>query len=207
MLYFFGMSKININPSFSLLKTLLSQQRRLKESNAPLMLYLLIDEGTDMRTKKICVMNSTGQALVEMAIILPLLMLLVMGIFEFGRAMYIKNSLTQAARSGARVAAVTPLITATGSQVKLKSDCNYGINPTGNDEVYKAVCTSLYNGIMKQDVGLEIIINELSPPTGLNSGDMIEVKIYLDKYLSKYRIIPFIPLPDTLTGTTAMRYE
>ncbi len=48
-----------------------------------------------MRTKRICGINSTGQALVEMAIILPLLMLLVMGIFEFGRAMYIKNTLTQ----------------------------------------------------------------------------------------------------------------
>ena len=51
--------------------------------------------------------NNNGQALVEFAIILPLLMLLVFGIIEFGRFLYLKNSVTNAAREGARLAAVT----------------------------------------------------------------------------------------------------
>ena len=46
--------------------------------------------------------------MVELAIILPLLLLIVFGIFEFGRAMYITNTLTNAAREGARRAAVSP---------------------------------------------------------------------------------------------------
>ena len=52
--------------------------------------------------------NQKGQALVETALIIPLLLLLVMGLFEFGRVMYIKNTLNNAARAGVRVAVVTP---------------------------------------------------------------------------------------------------
>jgi len=52
--------------------------------------------------------KDAGQALVEMAIVLPFLLLLVCGIIEFGRAMYIKNTLTSAARAGVRAAVVTP---------------------------------------------------------------------------------------------------
>ncbi len=50
---------------------------------------------------------SKGQALVEMAIVLTLLLLLVFGVTEFGRLLYQKNNLTNAAREGARKAAVT----------------------------------------------------------------------------------------------------
>lgn len=50
--------------------------------------------------------NDAGQALVELAISLVLLLLLVFGIIEFGRVMYIKNTLTSAARAAVRVAVV-----------------------------------------------------------------------------------------------------
>lgn len=199
MLYFFEMSKININPSFSFLKTLLSQQRRLKERIAPLMQYLHIDEDTDMRTKRIRGMNSAGQALVEMVIILPLLMLLVMGIFEFGRAMYIKNTLTNASRAAARAAVVIPnIINATGAT------CGSAGN---NAKIYQTVCNNIYSGIEKDDVTIDVSITDLDGSSTLNSGDMVEVKVILGSFHSKYRKVPFIPVPDTLTGTTAMRYE
>ena len=51
--------------------------------------------------------NQKGQALVEVAIILPILVLLLFGSFEFGRAMYIRNTLNYAAREGARTASVS----------------------------------------------------------------------------------------------------
>jgi len=51
--------------------------------------------------------NEKGQVLVETAIILPLLLLLIFGLIDFARAMYTKNTLNNAARSGARTAAVT----------------------------------------------------------------------------------------------------
>jgi len=50
--------------------------------------------------------NSKGQALVEFALILPILLLLIIGIIEFGRAFYMKNTLTNAVRHAARQAVV-----------------------------------------------------------------------------------------------------
>ena len=47
-----------------------------------------------------------GAALVEFALILPLLVLLVFGVIEFGRGYHTKTTLTHAAREGVRVAAL-----------------------------------------------------------------------------------------------------
>ncbi|QEM68883.1 pilus assembly protein [Geobacter sp. FeAm09] len=50
--------------------------------------------------------SSRGQALVELALLLPILLLLIFGVIEFGRAFYMKNTLTNAVRHAARKAAV-----------------------------------------------------------------------------------------------------
>lgn len=50
--------------------------------------------------------DESGAALVEFAIISTVLMILMFGIIDFGRALYTKNSLTNAAREGGRYAAV-----------------------------------------------------------------------------------------------------
>ncbi|MBK5097521.1 MAG: pilus assembly protein [Gemmatimonadetes bacterium] len=50
--------------------------------------------------------QDSGQALVELALALPLLLLILVGIFEFARAYGIKQSLVNGAREGARVAVV-----------------------------------------------------------------------------------------------------
>ncbi len=47
-----------------------------------------------------------GAAAVEFALLLPLLLLLVFGIIDFGRAINVQITLTQAAREGARLAAL-----------------------------------------------------------------------------------------------------
>jgi len=48
--------------------------------------------------------NERGQALLETALILPIVLLLMAGIFEFGRAYQVVQVLTNAAREGSRVA-------------------------------------------------------------------------------------------------------
>ncbi len=48
-----------------------------------------------------------GAAAVEFALVLPLLLLLVFGIIDFGRAYMAQISLTQAAREGARLGALS----------------------------------------------------------------------------------------------------
>lgn len=50
-----------------------------------------------------------GQSLVEFALVVPMLLLLVFGIAEFGRAWMTKNILTGAAREAVRLAAVVQI--------------------------------------------------------------------------------------------------
>jgi Flp pilus assembly protein TadG len=47
-----------------------------------------------------------GQALVEFALVLPIFILLLVAIFDLGRAVFAYNTLTNAAREGARIAIV-----------------------------------------------------------------------------------------------------
>ncbi len=60
--------------------------------------------GDEMR--RLLKKRSEGQALVEFAIVLPLLLLLVMGIIDFGLMMQQYLTLNHGAREGARLAAV-----------------------------------------------------------------------------------------------------
>src|SRR5450759_2474361 len=50
--------------------------------------------------------NSRGQGLVEFALVLPLLVLLFMGVFDFARGIYAYNAISDAARAGTRTAIV-----------------------------------------------------------------------------------------------------
>ena len=50
--------------------------------------------------------RTRGQSLVEFALILPILLILMLGILDFGRAIFAYNSVSNGARSGARVAIV-----------------------------------------------------------------------------------------------------
>ena len=53
--------------------------------------------------------REAGQELVEFALILPLLLLLFLGIIEFGRAILAYNTIANAAREGARYGIVDPV--------------------------------------------------------------------------------------------------
>lgn len=72
--------------------------QRIQEGGAPESIFVLtvpLLEEIWMRTRK------KGQGIVEFAVILPILVLLVMGALELGRAFYLKIVLTGAAREGA----------------------------------------------------------------------------------------------------------
>lgn len=61
-----------------------------------------------METKfKDLFVQQKAQALVEFALVIPLLIVIIFGIIEFGRLWMTMNTLTGAAREGVRVAAVT----------------------------------------------------------------------------------------------------
>jgi len=52
--------------------------------------------------------SEEGQTLVEFALVIPIVMLLMLGLFDLGRIVFINNSLSDGARHGARHAATNP---------------------------------------------------------------------------------------------------
>lgn len=52
-------------------------------------------------------LNDKGQSLAELALALPILMAIVIGIFEFGRAWNVRQTVTHAAREAARMAVIS----------------------------------------------------------------------------------------------------
>jgi Flp pilus assembly protein TadG len=50
--------------------------------------------------------HKKGQSLVEFALVLPILVLIIMGIFDLGWAVYMNNTIANAAREGARVGVI-----------------------------------------------------------------------------------------------------
>ena len=147
-----------------------------------------------------------GQAMVEMAFVLSVLVLLAFGITEFGRAMYTKNTITNAARAGARQAVVTPGLTNTSNAALTLTgnNCTYS-NPSGENLVLQAVCSSLYSGINKSNVRVTIS----GPNPTATSGDTITVTVTCNFASVVPRLFGpgAIPFPSTLTGAAAMRYE
>ena len=83
--------------------------------------------------------------MVEFALMLPLLLLLLFGIIDFGRALNAQVTLTQAAREGARLTALNqPNVTSrtqaaatglSGVGVTVVSACPPGSGPTANADV------------------------------------------------------------------------
>lgn len=62
--------------------------------------------------------QSRGQTLVEFALILPILILLLVGIFDFGRAVYAFNTVNNAAHEAARLAVVDQNCNAIGQAAR-----------------------------------------------------------------------------------------
>jgi len=75
--------------------------------------------------------GNAGQSLVEVALALPLLLLILIGLADLGRAFYYTTAIASAARQGAAYVAVTaPPINAT--TLKGKACAATGLDPSGN---------------------------------------------------------------------------
>jgi Flp pilus assembly protein TadG len=78
--------------------------------------------------------RSSGQSMVEFALILPLFLLLVFGVLDFGRAVYADSTITNAAREGARFGMIAPSPTS-AIQVKVQQYAASLAIPTSNVSV------------------------------------------------------------------------
>ncbi len=123
--------------------------------------------------------TARGQSLAELSLTLPILLILVFGIIDFGLGMRSYISLANSVREGARFASV-------GNPAGVPSDCD-GVT---NDTVYGRVCITVG--------GLDL--NELAPsvtyPDGISPGNSVVVAADYDYHF----ITPLGDLLDFFSG-------
>ena len=159
--------------------------------------------------------NNKGQAMVETALVLMLLVVLIFGMTEFGRAMYTKNMLNNAARAAARAAVVTPGLPAPGTNPTYPA----GTFTTGQDcstittdNVQQTICKSLYY-VNRPDISATVLVAHAGSNTGptAQTNDLVTVTVTNNNFTSMVpRLIGptgLVPLSNILTGTATMRYE
>src|SRR5688500_9941943 len=77
-----------------------------------------------------------GTVLVEMAMVLPIFLLIAWCVIDFGRAFYTNNSLATAVREGARVAAVLPYgVDSAASVTEIKAKVAQAFNSFGGTAI------------------------------------------------------------------------
>lgn len=139
--------------------------------------------------RKPCTGRFRGQALVEFALILPVLLVIIMGILEFGRAWNMKQVLTDASREGARVAVVAdPTLT-----------------------TYDAARTAVLRHVdsMLWRAGMDTTLDRVTFPDSLKNGTGMTVSVriaYPFRFLVLQRLAKIMQL-DSLRTATRMRNE
>jgi Flp pilus assembly protein TadG len=76
------------------------------------------------KIKNLFLKNRGGQSIIEFAVLLPILLMVIFGITEFGRAILVKNVLHTAAREGARLAVVSDSTSAHGRVLEVLNAAN-----------------------------------------------------------------------------------
>lgn len=124
-----------------------------------------------------------GTVLVEAALVLPLLLLLLFGVIEYGWVMLQQHHITQAARHGARVGVVAGATTA---------------------EVQSAVASWMETAGLG---GSGYTVSISAPDVALmNLGEALTVSVSLE-YVNIAIGIPFVPAPDILEAAVSMAKE
>ncbi len=128
--------------------------------------------------KKLLIKDKSGQSVIEFALVLPILLLVLFGITEFGRAIMVTNVLNTASREGARLAAVSPVSDSLSVQARVV-------------EVLDAA------NIDAKDITIQFFVSDKS----------VEVTVTTDfEVLSGGVLDPFVGTFE-LRGKTVMRYE
>lgn len=139
--------------------------------------------------------NEKGASAVEFAIILPLFLIFVFGIIEFGVIMYNKAVVTNASREGARFGVLFAPSVNTDSQIRARvnSYLSGGLSPINLGG------TSQFP-LPDDDIDIS--------PSVRTSQDRLTVSVtYQYDFLFLPNFIPLLPQALSLNGTTTMRME
>ena len=127
--------------------------------------------------------DQQGASMVEFAFVLPLLVLLVFGIIEFGLLLYNKAMLTNASREGARKGVVSQDPRVRDDEIKtvVKNYCQNYVVTFGSD-----ICA---------DANIDVLPTD--PRDSLTSNDYLTVTV-------RYRY-DFLVIPSSITGPINFR--
>jgi hypothetical protein len=116
-------------------------------------------------------LQTNGQSLVEFALIIPIVLLLVMGTLDLGRALYVKISLESAAREGAYQYSYTKDATSTKNAIVAEAtNLGLSVNPA-TDITITYPCPSTTNCVevrVRNQVRL-LILNFINGPLQVES--------------------------------------
>jgi Flp pilus assembly protein TadG len=134
--------------------------------------------------------SESGQAVIEFAMVLPILCALVFVIVDFGKAVYYYIDLTHIANEGARIAAVAP-----------------SALPGGSPSLKAYLCSQLGSGSSELQVGSSVADRAtvaISYPSGTQkAGDPVRVVVS-----TAYHWIPFFGGGSmAISGAATMRLE
>ena len=87
-----------------------------------------------MRSRKFS-RNEEGAAVVEFALVMPILALIIFGIIDFGRAFYTVNNIISAVREGARYGAILSAPMSTTGQREIRDRVRSVSQPFGGDSL------------------------------------------------------------------------
>jgi len=124
-----------------------------------------------------------AQGLVELALALPLLLLLVMGIVDLGMALRSYITVTNASREGARLAIVCP----------------------ATDDLIKTRVVDYASPAVKQNS--DVTVTWETPAERCKSGQFVEVKAFSDYTYVTPILALILPNPLRLSTKTKMRVE
>jgi Flp pilus assembly protein TadG len=139
--------------------------------------------------------NQRGQATLELAVVLPLLLALCMGIIEYGFVFWTKTTFESAVRDGARSAVV---IQDWSTQETLRASDIKALVKSRTSVLPSTMTTGIENHIT---VTLQ---RATASPYNIES---IQVAIHNQPYQSVVGFLPAGAVPDTLSATATFRFE
>jgi len=134
-----------------------------------------------MKIRKLFLKDKRGQSIIEFALVLPILLMVLFGITEFGRAIMVKNILHTASREGARLAAVS----AEGDSLSVQ------------DRVREVLLAASIKPADIQEITVEFDLSE----------DVVRVTVVTSFHVLSGGILDPFMGTILLRGGTVMRYE
>jgi Flp pilus assembly protein TadG len=153
--------------------------------------------------RRILKTDDKGQNLVEFALVVSLLLAILFGIAEFGRAWFYSNHLTNSVRAAARYGAVlTPFDSNQVKQYLIREIDNEGAGPLHAADINDAGTT----------VQVFSSYSSATPVSDANitKGDTIKVRVtYNFRVLVGSYLLPFFPFNESnpIVRTAEMQYE